>query len=186
MSHKKAKRERQDQQSLSVDRVHDFMLNVASSLQRQWREAVPAARKQFPMMGSPCHTCAINPVTNDWQGMENTALSFAVALRECQPFYCHDGSEFDEQRGWLVDPATAPLCSAFTVLAGLNPGDPDRVVRIAIAEALGHPGAVDDPVVREASVGLRKIVEMRLTEGYEYPVGAPLASMERISRSVIK
>lgn len=158
MSHKRAKRERIADRRAGDKRVRGFMLNVLLSLQNQWRLALPAALKRFPNMKGPCRTCAIIPRTNDWQGMEATTLRLASALESCQPFYCHDGAPFDKEKGWLVDPETAPLCSAFAVLAGLNTGDPQKVVRQAVADAMGHPTAADTPEVIAAVEGLRGVL----------------------------
>lgn len=165
--------------------MREFLLRVVESLQRQWREHVPKVRERFPYQAAPCHTCAINPSTNEWQGMENTALHFANALARTYPFYCHDGAPFDPERGWAVDLNTAPLCSAFTVLmaADTEHDDPGRCVRLAIAEALGNAALLDSEPVRRMADEIPKLLDTRETEGYEAPPGA---SFERMVSLVVE
>jgi hypothetical protein len=76
VSAKAAKRARRAEREAQAEEMRSFMLRVVESLQRQFREHVPVVRERFPNQKPPCHTCALNPSTNDWQGMENTVLHF--------------------------------------------------------------------------------------------------------------
>lgn len=120
MSHKSAKRQRRQEREARAARVAEgvrrFCLGAIEAAQAAFRERAREQYERFPNAARPCHTCAINPGTNDWEGMDSTALRFLNALDRAAPFYCHDGAPFDEE-GWHVDPATAPLCAGYAVLA---------------------------------------------------------------------
>ena len=147
------------------------MLRVVESLQRQFREHV---RERFPNQKPPCHTCALNPSTNDWKGMENTVLHFANAMQATQPFYCHDGAPFSEEKGWAVDIRTARLCAGFSVLMAADAAhdDPGRCVRQAIAEAIGRPELRDHNAIREMAKSIP--IADDAAPGYDIPADGRL------------
>jgi hypothetical protein len=90
-------------------------------------------------------------------------------MHHSAPFYCHDGAPFDDEKGWLVDPRSAPLCAGFSVLmaADAEHDDAGRCVRQAIADAIGRPELRDHDVIREMA---REIpLTDDLAPGYDIP-----------------
>lgn len=137
MSHKLAKlarrRMRERQRTLEETKVERLLVRTLEYLQKEFAKRAKGQYERFPNMRRPCHTCALNPSTNDWSGQATTALNFMHALWKTQPFLCHDGVPFDEETGWHVT-EQAPLCSGYAVL--LTPDlDINQLLGAALSQA---------------------------------------------------
>ena len=71
-------------------------------------------RRARPGANSPCHTCALNPATDHWQGFEKTMMGLMDSIENETPFVCHENLPSGED-GWYVDPRKPPppLCAGF-------------------------------------------------------------------------
>lgn len=108
MSGKRAKARRRTQDS----RLRGFLLGFIQELRRILKRRWPELRAQFPDQRSPCHTCALNPGTDNWRGFDSTAIALMRAIEYDEPFYCHepfertrDGWKFDREKPIRLTPA---------------------------------------------------------------------------------
>jgi hypothetical protein len=134
MSHKDGKRRRRRDREVA----EQFLLAAGTALQARFREQARAVYDHNPDIGSPCHSCALNPQTNGWPGQEKTILRFLAALERSEPFFCHDQAPRDSKGDWMVDPASAQWCSGFVTLRGDSQGALTSALRSAF-EAIGRP-----------------------------------------------
>lgn len=75
-----------------------------------------------PVKTPCCHTCAFNPSTDDWPGMEKTVLELLRALDSGIPFVCHEGLP-RTAKGWYLPvlPMWNPKTRALSWPAGAEP-----------------------------------------------------------------
>ena len=90
----------------------EYMALLREILKSAW----PTIKDDFPQHSPPCHTCAFNPATDSWIGFERTVTSLMDAIKDDQPFFCHEGHPRDES-GFQVDPAKAELCAGYSAVA---------------------------------------------------------------------
>jgi hypothetical protein len=101
--------------------VHRIMLAFMREVQSVFRRHAPAYYRANPDARRPCHSCAFNPRTNGWKGMDVTADNLRKSLANGTTFSCHQGLPWrtpmhewtDEQlRKVLLDPTP---CAGYSV-----------------------------------------------------------------------
>lgn len=101
-----------------VDRL--FVRRVCRQFLRNLRaiyvRVAPEMAKRFPKARKPCHSCAFNPSTDRWQGMESTAWKLAQAIRHDQPFYCHENLPYMRGFGWIPVKKKLRLCASWATI----------------------------------------------------------------------
>jgi len=70
--------------------IRRTMLAFIQRIRSLYRERAIAHRSAFPGTPSPCHTCALNPSTDTWQGFDATATNLMDSLLGERPFFCHE------------------------------------------------------------------------------------------------
>lgn len=139
MSHKEGKRRRQHER----ETAERFLVAAGMALQERFGAQARSFYDEAHEFRPPCHTCALNPQTNDWPGQAKTILRFLAALERTEEFYCHDQAPRDSKGDWVVDVETAPLCAGFSVLQPDSKEALTKALRSAFA-AIGRP-APDGP-----------------------------------------
>jgi hypothetical protein len=132
MSHKEGKRKRRREREVA----EQFLLAAGIALQARHRELARHVYEQNQDIGRPCHSCALNPQTNDWPGQAKTILRFLAALEKSEPFFCHDQAPQDDKGDWMVDPSSALWCSGLVALRG----DAEAAVTVALRSAFAAIG----------------------------------------------
>lgn len=80
--------------------------------------------REFPKAGRPCHSCALNPSTDQWQGWDSTANELMKAIRDDRPFYCHDNIAWRKPvTEWTAEEIQhfhrhKKLCAGYAVVVG--------------------------------------------------------------------
>lgn len=120
--------------------VRRFLLAYMGELRRILKRISPAYKRRFPNAPPPCHTCAFNPGTDDWPGMETTLSGLLRQIGNDQPFYCHEGLPTDCEGNWVWDPEKAKLCQGFAMIQNA-PG-----VKLAIVAASRKAGPMPDEI----------------------------------------
>src|SRR5580765_1450775 len=134
MSHKEGKRRRQHERAIA----EEFLVAAGRALQVRFGAQAPEVYHGNDDLRPPCHTCALNPQTNEWPGQAKTILRFLAALERSEPFYCHDQAPRDSKGDWVLDTENAPLCAGFNVLQGKAQEVLTAALRSAFV-AIGRP-----------------------------------------------
>jgi len=134
MSHKEGKRRRQ----LERATAEQFLLAAGVALQERFGVEARAVYDSTADFRPPCHTCALNPQTNNWPGQAKTILRFLAALERSEQFYCHDEAPRNTKGDWVVDTGTAPLCAGYRVLQS-GPNEALTMALRAAFTAIGRP-----------------------------------------------
>jgi len=162
MSHKDGKRRRRREREVA----EQFLLAAGTALQARFREQARETFVQNEDIGRPCHSCALNPQTNDWPGQAKTVLRFLAALERSEPFFCHDQAPRDSKGDWMVDPDSAQWCSGFVALRGDSQRALTDALRSAFA-AIGRPapdGADADRIMHATLLQMIGTVPTRMTK----------------------
>jgi hypothetical protein len=95
-----------------------FVVELRAILKR----VAPMHYQEFPNAGRPCHSCAFNPATDNWQGFDTTVNGLMKCVLENQPFYCHENIPWKKPiEEWTTEDHRqfkehAQLCSGFAIL----------------------------------------------------------------------
>ena len=125
MSERSAKAQRRRDRSA----MRHLMLETIGGMRALLRRRGPEMRQRFPKSAGPCATCAFTPSTDSWSGMDATVWGLVQAIRNDQPFYCHEGMPI---RGGEYRPEPGhhySLCGGYAMIVG----DPDA--KLAFARA---------------------------------------------------
>jgi hypothetical protein len=101
-----------------------------------YARVLPEYRRQFPRAKRPCKTCAFNPSTDRWVGMEKTALQLAKAIETDQPFYCHANMPYMRGYGWIPIKSKLRLCAAWATI--MNDAATKQAMHKAVMEVVHH------------------------------------------------
>ena len=119
MSGKRAKKLRKLARAIeSKGYLRRLLLAYVDELRAILKRTAPAYGAKFPNAKPPCHTCALNPATDNWKGLEVTLLGLCRAIGNDQPFYCHENLPRNDRGEWQWDPDKAELCSGYARLIG--------------------------------------------------------------------
>lgn len=179
MSHKTAKAERTKRR----DESKQFSIALLSAFQARFKERAREHYDRFPNDWPPCHTCALNPSTNDDRGQDRTALNFVASLIRRSPFLCHDKMPKDKHGQWVPDPDNFELCSGWGVM--MAGGDVDELIEECAREAFKTIGITWPRTPRGDVVLKRHLQELALLtaeiERKEIERGRP-AGMQFVTR----
>lgn len=128
MSHKAAKRQRQEEAAARRVEVRDILKFLMTKLRLIYAKRLKDERKRWPGQRLPCESCAFRTSTDTWPGFEKTVISFIRALAQDQVFYCHqkmiepeDGGEYiptyKKLANGMVVPAMDPCAAWFTFMS---------------------------------------------------------------------
>lgn len=88
------------------------------------RRVAPSFYQRYPNATRPCHSCAFNPGTDDWQGFDTTANGLMKAIRDDRPFYCHENIPWKKPIAeWTTEDHRhfkehGKLCAGFAAIQG--------------------------------------------------------------------
>ena len=86
------------------------------NLRAIYARVLPTYNERFPNARKPCHSCAFNPSTDRWVGMESTAYKLAQAIKDDQPFYCHANLPYMRGFGWIPVKKKLRLCASWATI----------------------------------------------------------------------
>lgn len=131
MSHKKAKERRADNKRKLNALFHRYI----AGLRAIFAADAPAYYADNPEARRPCHSCALNPSTDDWPGFDSTMLNLEAGIRKGE-FLCHEPLPRDETGQWHIDEEAPRIrCAGYEVLSR-NPATLGAFVRAVVG-----PGA---------------------------------------------
>lgn len=102
--------------------VRQLLLQYIRELRGILRRVAPGRYREFPNHARPCHTCAFNPKTDGWRGMELTAYTLMKCFRDDVPFHCHEGIPWRKPIAqWTPEEIThfrehAKLCAGYATV----------------------------------------------------------------------
>ena len=100
--------------------VRDYLDAFCLAYLRVLRRLLRRRATELPPGRSPCHTCALNPSTDDWPGMQATVLRLIDSVETGTPFVCHEGLPRDPKtRAWFIDwerGPIPPLCAGYKAI----------------------------------------------------------------------
>lgn len=132
MSAKRAKRKRRETRDAVLAIARTFILDLRAIFKRE----VLARPADAPKLRPPCHTCALNPATDNWAGFDATMIRLGACLESGSTFYCHEPLPKNDAGEWqALAPAEMVTCAGWEVVKD----SPDARVAFTRA-ALGERG----------------------------------------------
>ena len=134
------RRERQDRKRVLLDRV---LRAIIAELRVILKRVAPGYYERFPNAGRPCHTCAFNPSTDNWQGFDATVSGLMKSIWHDNPFYCHENIPWKKPtEDWTPEDHRqfkehAQLCSGFAMLLCPEANREAKAVLVKVAKANG-------------------------------------------------
>lgn len=135
MNAQRAKRERQRRRKLKIT-MRALMEAFIGDVRAIFKREILARQADAPKLRPPCHTCALNPATDAWDGFDATMLRLGACLESGSPFYCHEPLPTNERGEWQALPVDEMVtCAGWEVVK--DSGD----ARVAFSRAaLGERG----------------------------------------------